>query len=203
MHFMRENTADNVFVGPIIDVSDSITPLTTLTVGDITCTRIADDASSVALTLTATGGANDFVHIAAGNWKLELGTSDTIAPGRMRVAFQDDDVFLPFWEDFMVLPEEVYDSFVLGTDKLQVDIIQINGATTATYPTSLPISETPTWAALFGSWGGLSHNKKVMDISVSPHKLVLYDKDGNVIGKRLVTITAGQTTVLDEVTTDS
>jgi hypothetical protein len=45
--------------------------------------------------------------------------------GRMRLAFTDADVHMSLWEDFLVVPANVFNSLVTGTNVLDVDLASI------------------------------------------------------------------------------
>jgi hypothetical protein len=126
MRYLKQSTADVLIVGPLLAVGDGFTPVTACTVGNITCGIIKDDAANSALALTAAAGNNDFVHVVSGYWSLELTAGNTDTLGRARVHFTDSDVILPFFEDFMVVPANVYDS-LCSTDKLDVSLVQVLG----------------------------------------------------------------------------
>lgn len=135
MRFLKQNTAARVTVGPFLDVTDAVTPETALTVTSCTVTLLVDDADVPTLVLnaapTASGGNNDMVHVgsdAAGYYDLELTAAQTNYVGRAVLNITDTDVHLPVFHEFMILPANVYDAF-FGSDKLQVDISQINGTT--------------------------------------------------------------------------
>ena len=130
MRYLKQSTATTITIGPLTDETDGVTPITTVTVGDIAAAVIKGTART-ALTLTASGGSNDFTHIGDGYWSLELTATDTGMLGALRVTLRDDDGFLPVWEDFAVSPANVYDSLVAGSDSLEVDATSISGSTPA------------------------------------------------------------------------
>lgn len=79
MQFLRTNTATRITVGPFLDKTDGVTPETSLTVTNCKLTMTVDDGGVPTLVLdtnpTASGGANDMVHITgddAGYYDLEL-----------------------------------------------------------------------------------------------------------------------------------
>jgi len=112
----------------LTDCVDGKTPIEALTLGDITA-AIYKGTTRSAITLTASGGDNNFTHIADGYWKLSLTAANVNTLGQLKITLRDDDVFLPVSEVYEVLPVNVFDS-LFGTDKLQVDITQINGENT-------------------------------------------------------------------------
>ena len=135
MRLLKTNTAIRILVGPFLD-NASGEPEIALTVTNTICEMIITPnnggaVTRTAITLTAGGGNNDMVHIAddiGGYYDLELTQSQTNFLGRMRLAFTDADVHMSFWEDFLVVPANVFDSFVLGTGTLEADMIKVRGS---------------------------------------------------------------------------
>jgi len=89
-----------------------------------------DDGTAVnrtAITLSASGGDNDMVHITndvSGYYDLEMTAAQLNVLGRVTLVFTDVDVHLPVFQEYSVLPAQVYDS-LFGTDKLQVHAAEI------------------------------------------------------------------------------
>lgn len=86
----------------------------------------------IPITPAASGSTNDMVLCQAntGTYWLELTANQVGIVGRHKLtAFISGALIV--WEEFMVLPANVYDSMVLGTDNLQTDAIQISGDATA------------------------------------------------------------------------
>jgi hypothetical protein len=132
MRFLRQNTATRITVGPFLDVTDAKTPEIALTVTGCLLTFVVDSAGVPTLVIdaapTASAGDNDMVHIssdAAGYYDLELTAAQTNYVGRASLCINDDDVHLPVFHEFMLVPANVYDSF-FGTDTLWVDVQEIN-----------------------------------------------------------------------------
>lgn len=136
MQFLRKNTAVRITVGPFLDVTDGVTPLLAVTVTGCTLTMTVDDDDNTAanlvvdVSLTASGGDNDMVHITndnAGYYDLELTAAQTNYSGRVSLCINDDNVHLPVFHRFMILNAQVYDS-LFGSDLLDVNVEQINAA---------------------------------------------------------------------------
>ena len=134
MRFLRQNTATRVTVGPFIDVTDGKTPEVALTATNEKLTFVVDDGGVPTLVIdanaTGSGGNNDFVHITgddAGYYDLELTAAQTNYVGRATLSINYVTDHLPVFHEFMIVPANVYDSF-FGTDLLEVDTQQINGA---------------------------------------------------------------------------
>lgn len=126
MRFLRKSTAVSVTVGPFLDKTDGVTPETALTVTSITCYRIVN-VTATSITLSASGGNNDMVHLANGMYSLELTVSDTGTAGHLRLSFIYTAEALPVWEDFTVLDGPVYDALFTVGVYLAVDVNAVLG----------------------------------------------------------------------------
>jgi hypothetical protein len=60
-------------------------------------------------------------------YRVTLDTTDTGTLGTLRMAFNEAATCLPVWQDFMVLPANIYDSLVSGSDLIDVSMAQILG----------------------------------------------------------------------------
>ena len=126
MRELRTNTATRVTVGPFYNVTDGITPELALTVTNCHLTLVVDVAGVPTLVLdtspTASGGANDMVHITgddAGLYDLELAAANVNYLGRAMLAIVDDDVHLPVFHEFSIVTANWYDS-KYSTDQLDL-----------------------------------------------------------------------------------
>lgn len=147
MRFLRTNTATRVTVGPFFDKTDGITPETALTVTSCKLTLMVDTGGVPTLVLdtnpTASGGNNDMVHVTnddAGFYDLELAAADVNYVGRAMLAITDAATHCPVFHEFMILPANIYDSLVGGTDTLQADVTEWLGTACAT-PTVAGVPE--------------------------------------------------------------
>ena len=134
MRFLRQNTAIRLTVGPFFDKTDGVTPETALTATNEHLTLMVDDGNVPTLVLdanaTASSGNNDMVHVTnddAGFYDLELTAAQTNYVGRAMLAITYATDHCPVFHEFMILPANVYDSFVLGTDLFQTDVTQLLG----------------------------------------------------------------------------
>lgn len=134
MRYLRTNTACRVTVGPFFDPSDGVTPETNLTVTNEKLTLVIDDGNVPTLVLdtapTASGGNNDMVHITgddAGFYDLELTASNTNYVGRAMLSLTDAANHCPVFHEFMILPANIYDSMILGSDLFDVSVTQLAG----------------------------------------------------------------------------
>jgi hypothetical protein len=127
---LKQSTATSVVVGPCVQWDDGVTPKTSLTHGGIT-SEIIKGVTATTITVTASGGVNDLTHIAHGYWALELTATNVNTVGRFQVVLRDDDVFMPMWERFLVVPANVYDALIAGSDTLEVDMTLVDGTAVA------------------------------------------------------------------------
>ena len=160
MQYLRTNTATRITVGPFLDKTDGVTPEVALTVTSEKLTLIVDTGGVPTLILdvapTASGGANDMVHITgddAGYYDLELAAADVNYLGRAKLALTDAATHCPVFQEFTILPAQVYDSLILGSDLLDANATQWAGAATATDDVALATAPT-NFAALAVTAGG-------------------------------------------------
>jgi hypothetical protein len=120
---IEQSEATTVAIGPLLDPTSG-EPVTTLSPGDITA-KLIKDTTATTLTLTASGGNNDFTHIANGIWALELTSANTNHMGQFSISLVDSDVFVPVLASGVAIRTQSYESLVLDDDTLQVDVTQV------------------------------------------------------------------------------
>ena len=121
--WLKQSTAVTIRIGPFLDKTDGVTEET----GAIAATAVQVAKGSAG----AFGNKSDAtapVHDQNGWYSCVLNTTDTGTLGLLIVKIDDAATFLPVWHEFMVLPANVYDALVAGTDKLQIDQTQYLGA---------------------------------------------------------------------------
>jgi hypothetical protein len=121
--WLKQSTAVDIVLGPFLDDTDGKTAETALTI------------SQADVRLKKNGGAwaqknqaSSATHEEFGYYEASLDATDTNTLGILRVAVAETGA-LPVWEDFMVVPANVYDALIGNTDQLQIDVTQINGST--------------------------------------------------------------------------
>jgi len=118
-NMLRKSTAEIIEFGPFLNSTNGDTEETALTL-------LAADVliSKNHAALTAKNDATDPTGGTNGHYQVTLNSTDTGTAGALRVYVHKTGA-LPVWRDFEVVNANVYDSMTTGTDKLQVDLIQI------------------------------------------------------------------------------
>ena len=131
MRVLKQSTQTDVLIGPLIDdgdfkaVEESVAyNATGIDVDVIKGVTKAD------VSLANSAGDGYWRHVANGYYAVTLSTTDTGTLGPLRVTFEATGV-LPCWEDFLVVPANVYDAMVAGTDYLKSDAVEISSSSTA------------------------------------------------------------------------
>jgi len=134
--WLKQSTAKVVSFGPFLDKTDGVTEETGLV--------SALDHASTGIKLSKNGGALTIRHAsvtattydAYGAYLVTLDTTDTNTLGTLRMAFNEAATCLPVWQDFMVLPANIFDSLVSGSDLVDVSMTQILGTAVASPATA-------------------------------------------------------------------
>ena len=120
--FLRHSTVAIRQIGPFNDITDGVTAETGMS---ITQVKIFLSKNGGAFATIST--ANIAVHDADGFYRKTLGVADTGSLGTLKIQVSEISTALPVWHNWVVVPQPVYDSLILGTDYLQGDVIQIEG----------------------------------------------------------------------------
>jgi hypothetical protein len=133
MRFLKQSSSVDLPIGPFLDDTDGKTAETglTLTQPDI---RLKKNGAAWA----QKAAAQTLSHEENGNYEVTLDATDTDTLGQLRLHVIESGA-LPVWEDFMVLPANVWDS-LFGSDRLQVDVQEWIGTAAAT-PTVAGVPE--------------------------------------------------------------
>lgn len=122
MQYLEQGSSVDIMMGPFLDETNGKTPETALTISQADI-RLSKNGASFAQSADS-GGAS---HEENGWYSLTLHVTDVNTVGRLIVAIHESGA-LPVWREFMVVPSNVFDSIIGGTDYLQVDAIQIEGS---------------------------------------------------------------------------
>ena len=135
MIYLKQSTASQeVLLGPFVDATDGATAETALSIAN-TDIKLWQ-AGATTLANKNSGGAT---HISAGNYYAVLDATDTATLGSGAIVVQMSGA-LAVRHAFTVLPANVYDSLVLGTDLLDANVAQWLGTACAT-PTVAGVPE--------------------------------------------------------------
>lgn len=119
--WLKQSTSADVPIGPFVDATDGVTAETGLTITqpDI---RLKKNGSAWA----QKAAAQTLSHEENGYYEVTLDATDTDTLGLLRLAVNESGA-IPIWEEFLVVPANVWDSF-FAADLLQIDLTQIAGA---------------------------------------------------------------------------
>ena len=125
MRLLKQSTASTLLLGPFIDESDGKTAETALTISQSDVLLWKEGGT----TLAQKNDATSCTHRSNGLYTCPVNATDTGTLGTLVVSVHESGA-LPVRQDYLVVPANVYDSMV-STDKLQVDVTQLNGVTNA------------------------------------------------------------------------
>lgn len=137
--WLKQSTSVTVQFGPFLDKTNGVdleTGLATAMDNATTGIRVSKNGAAFIDRNSATAPSYD----AMGCYRINLSTTDTNALGTLRIIFEEAATCLPVWMDFMVIPGNVWDS-MFGTDKLEVDMTQIDGQDTDGYNATLKLKQ--------------------------------------------------------------
>jgi len=116
MLLLRQSTTVTVKIGPFLDKTDGVTEEIALN----PTVQVSKNGGVFANRNSATA----ITHDGNGWYAVELNTTDTNTLGRLQVRVHAAATHLPVWHEFMVLPDNVFNSLVNNTDSLSVDVAQ-------------------------------------------------------------------------------
>jgi hypothetical protein len=148
--WLKQSTSVDVAIGPFVDATDGATAETALSItqADI---RLKKNAAAWA----QKNAAQTLTHEENGYYEVTLDATDTNTLGLLRVAVHEAAA-LPVWEDFIVLPANVYDALVAGSDKLDVNLVEWEGSDGASAQIALAVwDELTATGRTGGSFGQL------------------------------------------------
>lgn len=127
----KQSTAATLIVGPILDSTGA--EYAAAVIGDLSLSKNGG-------TLTALAAAATLTHIANGQYTLVLTTGNSDTLGRAQITCNKSTYQMPEVR-LMVVPANVFDSMILGSDFLQSDAVQFASQTiTASSGVTLPSS---------------------------------------------------------------
>lgn len=122
MQYLKADTATTVRIGPFVDSTDGVTAETALTIAQADV-RLSKGGAAAAQKNDATSATHD----ENGYYRVPLNATDTNTEGSLDVCVSVAGA-LPVVFRYEVLPAEVFDAIVGGTDNLRVDVVQVDGS---------------------------------------------------------------------------
>ena len=113
--WIKQSTAATIKLGPFLDDTDGKTAETGLTISQADI-RLSKNGGAFAQSNNTTGAT----HNENGYYDVPLNATDTNTLGTLRVAVSESGA-LPVWQDFMVVPANVWDS-MFGGSVLNVNV---------------------------------------------------------------------------------
>ena len=119
MVIVEQSQAVTLLIGPFVDEDDGKTAETALTITQADV-RLSKNGGNMAQKSDTSSCTHDEI----GYYTCPLNATDTGTVGILKVMVHETGA-LPVWMDVMVVPSNVYDSLVGGTDRLQVHADEI------------------------------------------------------------------------------
>lgn len=110
---LKQSTAATVVLGPFVDSTDGVTAETALSIVQATV-RLSKIGGAFAQKSSAVAAT----HMENGYYLVTLNATDTATLGELVLAISASGA-LPVWRTFTVVPANVYESLVLGTEWLE------------------------------------------------------------------------------------
>jgi len=119
--WIKQSTASTIKLGPFLDDTDGKTPETGLTISQADI-RLSKNGGAFAQSNNTAGAT----HNENGYYDVPLNATDTNTLGTFRVAVSKSGA-LPVWQDYMVVPANVWDS-MFGASTLNVNVSTMSSA---------------------------------------------------------------------------
>lgn len=126
MLLLKQSTAATIAVGPFVDATDGFTPETGLAAGTVDAIGVFKAGATA---ITSISGTTTFTHRTQGMYTATLSTGDTDTLGPLVFLCVDTSVCRPVRHEYVVVPANVYDSLVSGSDYLDINALQVGGST--------------------------------------------------------------------------
>lgn len=140
MKLLKQSTATTLLLGPFVDDADGKTAETSLTISQADVLLWKEGGT----TLAQKNESTSCTHRSNGLYTCPLNTTDTNTLGILTVSVAESGA-LPVRHDYFVVPANVYDSLVAGSDKLETDVAQFGG-TNGTFASGIPAASLTTSA---------------------------------------------------------
>lgn len=126
MNLLKQSTAVDIALGPFVDETDARTAETALTIAQADV-RLKKNGGAWA----QKNQASSATHEENGWYEINLDATDTNTLGILVVAVNEAGA-LPVWERYMVVPANVYESLIAGTEWLEATTLRNDVAISGT-----------------------------------------------------------------------
>lgn len=117
---LKQSAATTIVMGPFVDSTDGVTAETALTINQASV-RLSKAAGAFA----QKGQASAATHMENGFYSVQLNATDTGTLGELVVAVSVAGA-LPVWRCFTVVPANVYEALVGGTEWLETTGLRVD-----------------------------------------------------------------------------
>lgn len=118
MKILKQSTAATLVLGPFCDSTDGFTAKTALSIAQADV-RLSKNAG----TFAQKGDTTSATHMENGYYSVPLNTTDTGTLGRLNIAVVKTGA-LPVFIEYTVVPANVYEALVGGTEYLEVSSLK-------------------------------------------------------------------------------
>lgn len=151
MRYLKQSTSVDLGIGPFLDSTDGVTPETGLSITQPDV-RLKKNGGNWA----QKNASQTLSHEENGWYEVNLDATDTATLGVLLLNVSKSGA-LPVWFEFMVLPANAYDTFVLGTDRFDVDVLAMAAdVVTSSALASSAVTEIQTGLATASSIAALN-----------------------------------------------
>lgn len=126
MRLLKQSTATTLLLGPFVDETDGKTAETALTLSQADVLLWKEGGT----TLAQKNESTTCTHRSNGLYTCPVNTTDTGTLGTLIVSVHESGA-LPIRHDYLVVPANIYNSWVLLTDLQQIDVQELGGSTSA------------------------------------------------------------------------
>jgi hypothetical protein len=121
MKLLKQSTAVTVKVGPFYDSTDGVTLEASLTLSQSDCILFKNNGAGA-----QKNDSSSATYDTAGMYGVPLNATDTATLGPLKLVINESGA-LGVWDEWMVVPENIYNSLVLLTSYLNVNLETVLG----------------------------------------------------------------------------
>jgi hypothetical protein len=119
MKLLRQSTTAVPKVGPFLSSTDGVTASTALTIAQADCILFKNYGAGA-----QKNSSTSATHDTGGYYAVTLNTTDTATLGPLQLLISKSGA-LPVWDEWVVVPSNMYDAYVSNSVRYKVDLDQI------------------------------------------------------------------------------